>query len=94
MDIEKLKTSAENGNAESQCELAQTYFQLGDKQKAFYWFKKSAEQGYDDGQLALGILYLNGEGVQKDKKQAISWLKKSAEQYNPDAKAILAELGH
>mmetsp|Transcript_50899 Transcript_50899/g.65177 ORF Transcript_50899/g.65177 Transcript_50899/m.65177 type:complete len:132 (-) Transcript_50899:311-706(-) len=36
-----------------------------DDEKAFYWIKKSAEQGFVDAQWNLGVLYHNGTGIKK-----------------------------
>ena len=40
----------------------------------------AAEQGYAPAQNNLGLLYLNGKGVQKDLKQAFELFQKSAGQ--------------
>ena len=48
--------------------------------QAFYWYKKSAEQGYADAQYDLGWMYYNGDGTVIHKKQAFYWYKKSAKQ--------------
>jgi TPR repeat protein len=52
---------------------------LTDKKQAFYWYKKSAEQGNAEAQYNLGTLYFNGEGTLKDKKQTAFWIRKSYE---------------
>jgi hypothetical protein len=51
-------------------------------------FKKSAEQGFVDSQFALGILYINGEGVLKSYKQAAYWIKKANENGNERAEEV------
>ena len=52
---------------------------LTDKKKAFYLYKKSAEQGYAIAQHNLGVIYYTGEGTLTDKKQAAFWIRKSYE---------------
>jgi len=42
-------------------------------EEAIAWFKKSAEQGYRDGQLSLARLYSEGVGVVQDDVQAWAW---------------------
>ncbi|MBS9767066.1 MAG: sel1 repeat family protein [Flavobacteriaceae bacterium] len=59
-------------------------------QKAFYWFKKSAEQDNANAQYYLGKMYYKGEGTPKDTKKAFRWFKKSAEQGNSNAQYDLA----
>jgi len=63
-----------------------------DYPKALYWFKKSAEQGYEKGEFHLGMMYGNGLGVPQDYSKAVYWLKKAAEQGYAQAKANLERL--
>ena len=65
---------------------------LQDYDKAFYWFKKSAAQGYAPGEFDLGQCYKDGKGVAKDLKKARLWLQKAAKQGNDGARAALADL--
>ncbi len=55
------------------------------KEKAVYWYRKSAEQGYSIGEYNLALRYHNGEGVTQDYEQAMYWYRKSAEQGVADA---------
>ena len=48
--------------------------------------KEIAEKGNSDVQYNLGLIYSNGEDVEKDLKEAIYWFKKSA-----SLKNVLAE---
>jgi len=52
---------------------------LTDKNNAFYWIKKSAEQGFAEAQYFLGLIYYTGEGTLTDKKKAAFWIRKSYE---------------
>ena len=61
-----------------------------DMKQAFYWYKKSAEQGNADAQYELADCYDNGTGCAEDKYQAFYWYKKSAEQGHADAQFCLA----
>lgn len=61
-------------------------------EKAVYWTRKSAEQGYPTAQLVLGYNYLDGNGVERDVKQAAYWFKQTADQGNEQAKAVLKKL--
>ena len=61
-----------------------------DKNQAFYWYKKSAEQGNASAQLRLAFCYRFGTGCEEDKQQAIYWYKKSAEQGDASAQYCLA----
>ncbi len=48
--------------------------------KAFYWYKKSAEQGFAKAQRKLSNCYLLGMGTPKDTKEAVKWMQKAVEQ--------------
>ena len=50
---------------------------------------QQAEQGNAEAQSALGILFANGEGVQRDDLRAVQWFRKAAEQGNAMAQSNL-----
>ncbi len=56
------------------------------------WWRKAAEQGYSDGQNALGVCYYNGRGIKQNKAKAEEWWKKAAAQGNKHAKENLEYL--
>lgn len=63
-----------------------------DDEKAIYWFKKAANQGYAKAQLALGVCYEEGTSVnKKDWDKAFYWYGKSAAQGNAEAQYHLGE---
>jgi TPR repeat protein len=64
-----------------------------DYAKAFYWFTKSADQGYASGQFGLGQCYWYGDGVAMSKEKAIYWFEKAAAQGNANAKEMLRRAG-
>jgi len=93
--FEKLRTTAERGNADAQYEVGYSYFTgegvvPEDKAKAAEWFRKAAEQGNARAQTNLGILYRNGQGIPKDNVKAAEWFCKAAEQGHEEAKDFLA----
>jgi len=51
-----------------------------DYSEAAIWFRKAAEKGHQGSQVALGRLYAQGLGVEKDNDQALFWLRKAAAQ--------------
>jgi uncharacterized protein len=51
-----------------------------------------AEQGDDEAQLHLGLLYRDGLGVMPDHREAEKWLRRSAEQENMNARIALGSL--
>ncbi len=65
--------------------------QSAEDKKKMAWQLDRAQKGSDTAQLALGLRYLNAEGVDKDLKKAKGWLAESAKNGNPAAKKKLAE---
>jgi len=61
-----------------------------DKEDAVKWYRLSAEQGNPIGQMLLGAMYRDGEGVPQNIKTAIMWIRKAADQGYPSA---MAEIG-
>ena len=59
-----------------------------DLEKAASLMKLSAENGYDDAKLELGMLYFQGDGVEKDIEKATYWFKKSADSGSKDGKEM------
>lgn len=51
-----------------------------------------AEQGNEDAQYALGMLYENGQGSEKDVASAIEWYRKASERGHTEAVKSLDEL--
>ncbi len=75
------KAKAEQGDAESQYDLAWLYA-LGrgcneNKYLAFSWFKKSSENGYARAYHCLGLYYYQGIGTAIDYNKAFYWYRKA-----------------
>ena len=51
-----------------------------------------AEQGDDQAQLHLGLMYRDGYGVMQDIREAEKWLRRSAEQENVTARIALGSI--
>lgn len=95
-DIQKLKASALNGNAEAQAQLGKSFCNENssyhDYEQAENWFRKSAEQGNAQGEFGLGTLYFFGRGVRQDYSKAIEWISKAAEQDDAVAQCTLGRI--
>jgi TPR repeat protein len=61
-EILELYKKAKNGDMEAQFEIGLRYFDGNileqDDYKAVEWWKKASEQGFDNAQNWLGIMYL------------------------------------
>ena len=76
MTFESVKKKAIEGDRISQNEMGVLYIQQPsplkrDPNKAYYWFKKSAEQGYSDGLYNLGLCFAKGTGTDINEAKAI-----------------------
>ncbi len=68
------------------------YFDYKDYEEALRWFRESANNGYNQAQLKIGIMYYEGLGTNQNYKLAFEWIKKSAEKGNTKAQAMLGEM--
>lgn len=59
-------------------------------EKAFEYYKKSAELGYRGAAYYLGCFYAIGDGVEQDYKEAAKWFARAAEMGDGYAKFCLA----
>ena len=58
------------------------------------WFRKrslrkAATQGHAVAQTQLGLMYYNGDGVERDYAEALDWFRKAAEQGHARAQRML-----
>lgn len=94
--IDDLKKKAADGDAPSQFALGFCHAEgMGvakDKNLAYTWYRKAADQEDVLGQFYLGWCYADGEGVPKDLLQSLSWFRKAAEQGHVDAQKSLAAM--
>ena len=44
------------------------------------WYQKAAEQGFKEAQHTLGLMYANGQGVERDQRQADFWHRQATSQ--------------
>lgn len=96
-----IKQEAENGNSDSQLVLAQAYvfgdlvgLTEKDHTKAFYWYKKSAEQGNPSAQYGLCCCYQDGIGTPKNYEESYKWCLKAAEQGGTEVMYRAAQMAY
>lgn len=63
--------------------------QNGEKKKAYKIWKGLAEKGDMDSQFKLGLLYYNGDGVDRDYSKSFKWFNKAAKQGYVSAYSML-----
>jgi hypothetical protein len=59
-----------------------------DDERAVYWYKKSAEQGYPKAQHNLALMYLMGTGATQSYEKAKHWLQLSYENGIEESEAV------
>ncbi len=69
--------NAEKGDKVCQFELCKYYYEERFYNFAFFWAKKSAEQGYGPAMVTLGEFYRLGIGTKIDINLAHKWFKKA-----------------
>ena len=74
--------------------IGNQYYQNGDRQNAFKYFKLAADKGHASACALVGLMLENGIGTRMDEKQALAYFKKGAELGNQDAIDHLQELGY
>jgi len=67
-------------------------YQKGDFAEAAKWYRVSADAGEASSQYNLGLMYLDGKGLDKDSTEAAKWLRKAADQDNAGAQNLLGIL--
>ena len=86
--LDKLRSSAENGDANAQACLGD-FYSVGNgvssnRGTAMKWYRKAAEQGLPKAQKSLGLLCL-----EDDKAEAVKWFRKAAQQGDAGAELYL-----
>jgi len=87
-DFREIALDAEDGDAEAQYLLGMAHRPDGgpagelreDEEWAAYWLGKAAEQDHPKAQLEVGMLYLNGHGVEENEQTAAAWISVAANQ--------------
>ncbi len=90
----RLKSLAENGQAEAQTFLARIYGSKMKYEESYNWLIRAVEQNNADAQELLGFMYEKGLYVQKDIKKAIDYYIKAAKQGNKTAEEALDRLSN
>lgn len=67
-------------------------YESGDYRQAYRALKRLARHDNGEAQYLLGLLFVNGQGVEQNSEQGLSWLKQSAENGSYFAVAELAQI--
>ena len=67
------------------------YFDAADYEKVYETLIELAEDGNDEAQYLIGLLYYRGDYVEKNIEEAIKWFKSAARKNNVEAANMLME---
>lgn len=93
-----LKTAIEKGNSDALVDMGNIYYngyaniKKGNYAEAQKYWSKAAEKGNPHGYFNIGILYLYGNGVEKDVNKTINYWTQSADLDNSHAMVALGNL--
>lgn len=63
------------------------------KETAFFWYQSAALAHVSSAQYKIGMMLLNGDGVQTDRKRGIDWLSSAAIEGSGEARSYLESIG-
>ena len=94
--IKELETSAEEGCAYAQndlaANLAQGYVVDKDEHGAFYWYCQSIKQGYFEAKYNAGSMLLDGDGgIPKNPELGMSLIEDAANTGDCNARSFIAD---
>lgn len=82
--VKEFRAAADEGNSDSQFNLALMYEQgIGvtkNEKEALGWYLKAAQQGNSNAQYNLAVLYENGRGCEVNFEEAHRWYRKAVTQ--------------
>jgi TPR repeat protein/uncharacterized membrane protein len=92
-----LLDSAEQGNGDSQFNLATVFYQGDqgqpvDKAQAAVWLRKAAAQGLGVAQCLLGAMHLQGDGIRQDRVEARRLLEAASAQGVTEATQLISSM--
>jgi len=77
--------AVEDGDTESEYNVARLYEDDKESKKAFLWYKKAAKHGNYMAEYKMYEFYKEGEGTLQDSQKSQEWLNKSAKSGYPKA---------
>lgn len=78
--LEACRQPAERGDAKAQQHMGSVSLARRDYRSAKAWAERSAAQNHAAGQLLLGRLYQDGQGVKQDQRRGLELISQAADQ--------------
>ncbi len=77
--VQVCREPAEKGEARAQYQLARALRGLQLYPEAVQWAKRAEQQQLPEAQYLLGLLYLEGQGVEHDAAKALGWFERAGD---------------
>lgn len=85
------RKAAEQGYAPAQVRLADTLDVSEEDKEAVMWYQKAAAQGNSAGEYGLGLMYLRGEGIEKNEEKGRSLILQAANKNYMNAMRLMMD---
>lgn len=84
--LEACRVPAERGDAKAQHHMASVSRTRRDYRSAVTWAERAAAQKHAPGQLLLGQLYQDGQGVEQDQRRGLELIRQAADNGLPEGR--------
>ncbi|MHB8425017.1 MAG: 2OG-Fe(II) oxygenase [Gammaproteobacteria bacterium] len=92
LEGDALSATARTGQPQAQYRLGALHFSRGEIRPAMDWLERAAEQGVEEAQNLLGVIYLNGIGIPCQPQKAVELFSAAAQRDLKEAHFNLAGL--
>ena len=87
-----MTEAVRNGNADAAEFMGRLFLNDKNYKEAAILLLRAAKKGKTHAQFLIGLMFLQGQGVEENHSEGIRWLRKAAEGNNDDAKILLEKL--
>jgi tetratricopeptide (TPR) repeat protein len=88
--IKRTMERVKKNDTVAMTQMGKKHYGEGDSRRALEYWTKAAELGDAEAHFALGSMYYQGKGVEKDEKKALPHLEQAAIGGHPGARGLLA----
>jgi TPR repeat protein len=88
--IERLRLAVAQSHVPAMVRLAYVLDKAEANAEAFQLYRQAAEAGNAEAALALGVMFVTGEGGTRDAAQALAWITRAAQAGHGPALVVLA----
>lgn len=89
--MQHLERAAQSDHVDAMLLLGYILDQAEENTTALGYYRRAFDLGSAEAGVALGKMYVSGDGVEKDKEQALDWYQRAADRGNREAMTILGQ---